>query len=295
MVLVALTTHVPDFTTTRRQPLTAMSLEPSASVFVLSATVSFLIQPLAWAGMLIASGAFLIFTRPQAARRLLFCGIALWALVGWIPLPSMLLQRLEDEYSRPAGHLDRYIGLVVLGGAVEPPSPTGDRGEVSLNEAAERMTVPVSLIREHPHWVLVFTGGNSSLVSNRMSAADRAKDFFGSMGINASQAVYERRARTTRENALFTSSLPSVNKGADWLLVTSAWHMRRAMQVFRACGWSVTPFPVDYRTSKSTDWLAYSTVDGANLWYIVLHEHLGFAYYQLLSRIGRVQNCIGAS
>jgi uncharacterized SAM-binding protein YcdF (DUF218 family) len=42
-------------------------------------------------------------------------------------------------------------------------------------------------------------------------------------------------------------------KGEDWLLVTSAYHMPRAMAIFRAQGMDPIAFPVDYRTYGNSE------------------------------------------
>jgi uncharacterized SAM-binding protein YcdF (DUF218 family) len=52
--------------------------------------------------------------------------------------------------------------------------------------------------------------------------------------------------RITSENTVLAAAMPGVDKSRPWLLVTSAWHMPRALATFRAGGWSVTPYPVDY-------------------------------------------------
>jgi uncharacterized SAM-binding protein YcdF (DUF218 family) len=63
-----------------------------------------------------------------------------------------------------------------------------------------------------------------------------------------SQMLFENRSRNTFENAAFTKELVKPRPGEDWLLVTSAYHMPRAMGIFRAQGMNPLAFPVDYRT-----------------------------------------------
>ena len=41
--------------------------------------------------------------------------------------------------------------------------------------------------------------------------------------------------------------------GKRWLLITSAYHMPRAMGAFRQAGFDVEPWPVDYRTRGTAD------------------------------------------
>jgi uncharacterized SAM-binding protein YcdF (DUF218 family) len=94
----------------------------------------------------------------------------------------------------------------------------------------------------------------------------------------------EDRSRNTFENAVLSAAMVGVDVKKPWLLVTSAWHMPRAMATFEKAGWNVTPYPVDFRTGHSTPWTDYSLSDGAAKWQLVLHELLGLWVYQLTGR-----------
>jgi hypothetical protein len=48
--------------------------------------------------------------------------------------------------------------------------------------------------------------------------------------------------------AVYTQDLLKPKSGDRWLLITSAYHMPRAVGVFRRAGFDVVPFPVDFRT-----------------------------------------------
>ena len=74
--------------------------------------------------------------------------------------------------------------------------------------------------------------------------------------------------------------MPGVDRRQNWLLLTSANHMPRAMGVFLKMGWNVTPYPVDYRSASVPDWTDYSLHDGPRTWNLVLHELVGYYVYQ---------------
>ena len=67
--------------------------------------------------------------------------------------------------------------------------------------------------------------------------------------------MLEDKSRDTDENARFTKELVQPKPGERWLLVTSAHHMPRSVGVFRAAGFPVEAFPVDYRTRGAIDLL----------------------------------------
>jgi len=66
-----------------------------------------------------------------------------------------------------------------------------------------------------------------------------------------------------------------------WLLVTSAWHMPRAMEEFAATGCQITPYPVDFLTAQTTPWTEYSLAHGLLRWQVALHEWLGLLAYRV--------------
>ena len=221
------------------------------------------------------------------------CGVGLgWAaltvllLQGWEPLPDALLRRLEAQHpaSAPQTSLPAYTGVVVLGGALEPAYVWHGHGQAALNDAAERMTAPIALLQHNPQLRLLFTGGEGELWAQGLTESQRAKIFFDAMGVAAPRVLYESASRTTYENAAFSARLPGVDPAQPWLLLTSAWHMPRALATFRKAGWNVTPYPVDYRAGTQTPWTQYSLAVGARKWQLALHELLGLLAYRLAGR-----------
>jgi uncharacterized SAM-binding protein YcdF (DUF218 family) len=253
-------------------------------LFYASKLLAFLTQPLAWVALLLLLGWWWVPDRPTAARRVFLGALTLALLVGWQPLPDALLRQLEDRSKPPTESMQSFVGLVVLGGAIEPPHERPGRDQVSLNGAAERMTVPVPLMRSYPHLKLLYTGGASDMLPRGSSSATAAQQFYSEMGVDTGRVLYEREARTTSENAVLSAALPGVDKSQRWLLVTSAWHMPRSLAVFRAAGWNVAPYPVDYLTGSYTRWTEYSLVNGAFRWQTALHEYVGGVAYATMMR-----------
>src|SRR3546814_4949394 len=70
-------------------------------------------------------------------------------------------------------------------------------------------------------------------------------------GIDPARVRFEAQSRNTAENARLTAALVGQGDGRPWLLVTSAWHMPRAVASFRAAGLEVLAYPVDFRTEPA--------------------------------------------
>jgi uncharacterized SAM-binding protein YcdF (DUF218 family) len=211
--------------------------------FLISKLVWFVLSPVNLLILLGALAAVLAFTRFARFGRWLggFAMLGL-LLLAFSPLPRAVIRPLEDRFPQQDAAKGPVAGIIVLGGAIGVA-----RGDVVLNSAAARMTKAVELARLHPDAKVVFTGGGATVFSKvTTTEADGARLLFESLGLPPERLVLEDKSRNTRENAAFTRRLVDPRPGERWLLVTSAWHMPRAMGVFRKAGFLVEAFPVDY-------------------------------------------------
>jgi uncharacterized SAM-binding protein YcdF (DUF218 family) len=168
-----------------------------------------------------------------------------------LPIGTWLLLPIENRFAPPA--LPEQIdGIVMLGGPVEQDT-SALRGQVALNDAAERVTALVELARRYPGARLVVSGGTGSLVAGPGHPARALEAFYRRQGLDLARIEFEERSRNTHENAVLTKELVRPGPDERWLLVTSAYHMPRSIGVFRAAGWPVIAWPVDYRTAGPID------------------------------------------
>lgn len=254
-------------------------------MFVLSKLLNVVTQPLVWVAALLLLGLVLQGRWRRTGLGLLWVALLVLLLQGWEPLPDALLRRLEAQYPAPAQvDLSRYAGVIVLGGGTESTYVWEGHDQPALNSAAERLTAALPLLRRAPQLVLLYTGGEGELLAEGPSEAERARRFYAEQGVPPQRLLLESSSRNTFENAVHSAALPGVDRTRPWLLITSAWHMPRALGTFKKAGWNVTPWPTDYRTGQSTPWHQYSLSQGAAKWQLALHELLGLAVYRLIGR-----------
>jgi uncharacterized SAM-binding protein YcdF (DUF218 family) len=221
--------------------------------FVLSKILGFFALP---SNVLVSTGLLGVILLPtrfaRAGRRLMMAALLLLAVFGFSPLGNALMFSLEDRF--PAWDSSRGApdGIIVLGGALAPYI-SAKRGTVALNESAERMTAAVALARRYPSARIVFSGGDSSLIMPSAVEAEFAMQFFTELGLVPDRVVMERESRNTVENAIFTRDIAAPKPGERWLLVTSGYHMPRAIGTFRRAGFDVEAYPVDWRTAGRDD------------------------------------------
>ena len=130
-------------------------------------------------------------------------------------------------------------------------------GQMQLNEGGDRYAAGVALAQRFSDAQLLFTGGSGALrdlTGAAVSEASVAERFFLNQGIDRDRLLLEGLSRNTAENARLSLALANPTPDETWVLVTSAFHMPRAIQSFELAGWGdLVPWPVDYRTSKFTD------------------------------------------
>ena len=249
-------------------------------MFLVSKLLSAVTQPMFLLALWWAIALLVLKRWREPAVVMLWTGLVVLGLLGFQAIPDALLRPLENRYPVPAAEsINRHVGIIVLGGATNHPDSFVAHGQVPLGEAAERMTVPVGLLRQHPKMELVFSGGEGRLVATGVSESELARAFYQEQGVNMAQVRLEGGSRNTRENAQQVAKLLGGRCKSPWLLVTSAWHMPRSMAEFEAVGCNVTAYPVDFRTGDSTSLSEYSLALSLLRWQVALHEWLGLLVY----------------
>ncbi|MBY0431886.1 MAG: YdcF family protein, partial [Rhodospirillales bacterium] len=204
-----------------------------------------------------------------------------------LPVGRWLLLPLENRFPGNPDLPAHVSGIVVLGGSVDPVL-SAERAQPVLTAAALRLEAAAMLANRLPTVPLVFTGGSGNVLRHDVKEAGPATRVLQALGVGHEQLKTEDQSRTTHENAVLAravaAGLGRAGQG-PWVLVTSAAHMPRAVGAFRAAGWDVLPYPVDYRTSghfgfEGTWDLASRLGELSD----AMHEWLGLVVYRVQQR-----------
>lgn len=252
--------------------------------FVLSKIAGFLLAPSNALLVLALIGATGLLTRWRgAALGLILASLAGFGLIGLSPLGNLLMAPLENRFPPPE-LAQAPDGVIVLGGSVSV-GVSADRDMALVNESAERLFELMRLADLYPQARIVFTGGYGALGRGPSTEAEVTRRLLGETGFDTARITFEDRSRNTAENAAFTRDLVSPRDGETWLLVTSAYHMPRAMGVFRRAGFDVTAWPTDYRTRRAVGLDGFGTVaDGLKRTDTALREWVGLVAYRWTGR-----------
>lgn len=253
------------------------------SFFLVSKIAWFLLKPLHSLIFLLLGGLFFRMLGWRVMQRL--CGILVVFYGGLImltPLPELAVRTLEDRFAGAASG-PQVAGIIVLGGATDDGGLVAARGQPALNGAVERLTTAMALHRAMPDRPLIVTGYSGRLKPRGPNEAEITRMFFEEQGLPMAQVRFEAKSRNTAENARLTAELAGQAE-RPWLLITSAWHMPRAVASFRAAGLTVLPHPVDFRTEPGR--LVWPRQPNSSLGFasVALHEWLGLLAYYMTGR-----------
>jgi uncharacterized SAM-binding protein YcdF (DUF218 family) len=230
-----------------------------------------------------------VFSARRGGRWLAIGCLVALLIVGDGPAGPLLIAPLEDRFPAPAADLPAPTGIIVLGGAINE-AISGARRQTTFDEGGERLTEAVVLARRYSSARIIYTGGSASLIGRPSSEAEDARALLVAMGVDPQRITLETRSRNTDENARFTAALVHPEPGQRWLVVTSAYHMPRAMGLFRKAGFAAIAYPVDYRTvGGRADWrLEANLPRGMEIFDLAAHEWVGLIAYRLSGRIDSV-------
>ncbi|MCA3562752.1 MAG: YdcF family protein [Methylocystis sp.] len=239
-----------------------------------------LLLSLALFGLLLGWTRFL-----RAGRWLANISLAALLIMGLSPAANWLILPLESRFPVPDLTDRRIDGVIVLGGTVQERQ-TLAHASLTLNDAGERVVAMADLARRYPDARILFTGGAGAYSRAPKPEADVLEAFIGTLGLPAGRIATESRSVNTYENAVFSKELMQPKAGETWLLVTSAWHMPRSAGIFRAAGWPVLAYPVDFRTAGSKDRTRgfASVSDGLRRTEVATREWLGLLVYWLTGK-----------
>ncbi|HUH49547.1 MAG TPA: YdcF family protein [Mycoplana sp.] len=222
-------------------------------------------------------------------KRLQALSMAVSALILFVTLytsaGTVMLQGLENHIPRAAMPSAGPGCVIVLGGSFEA-EVIASRGGLEMNQAGDRFVETLRLAQTYPDARILVSGGDGSFSGRYAGDAAVATEFFGRLGLPAGRLIQETRSRTTFENVENTKSLLAENGLDNCLLVTSAFHMPRAIGLFGKAGLNVLPWPTDYRTSGAARLALDFTQPSANaqLTTTAMREWVGLLAYYLAGR-----------
>lgn len=223
-------------------------------------------------------------------RALCWMGIVVLWLASTSLVGNAVMRATEGwQVRQPPSAMSAGQAIVVLSeGRVQPP------GDSTVSEwmDSDRFFGGVALYKANKAPLLIFTGGWSPWQPNAKPEGEVLIGYAADLGIPRDHMLTTAKVVTTGEEARAVAELLAARTGTNAaprvLLVTSAFHMRRARLLFARAGVETTPFPVDFKVSAGSTFTPRSLMPNAadlNQTEAALRELYGFLFYWSLSRI----------
>lgn len=213
-------------------------------IYIIKFIYSFILPPGLFIILLLAITLWLWKRERKPALFLLGVTLVLYmCATNWVG--GMLIGSLEQQYVQP-NDLKGDI-IVVLGGGATRDTPDID-GEGNLSGSASNRLLTAARLYKTTGLPILFTGGK--VFPDSGNEADISRRQLLALGIPESEILTENRSLNTEQNASYTSALLKSRGFTAPILVTSAFHLPRAVLEFRHAGLEIQPYPTDYLTSR---------------------------------------------
>ena len=216
-------------------------------------------------------------------RFLLWVGTLVLLLFSMPLVSDFLMRSLEGNAVRvPVSSVRKADAVVVLSGMIVQVdgAPSGEWGD-----AVDRFEGGIELFKSGRAPLLVFTRGQLPWQPDSVPEGELLARRAVLLGISQSAIRLTGKAGNTADEALAARALlGAANKGSGKriILVTSAFHMRRALFLFEQAGFKVEPFRVDYQVSDKNQLTLLCFLPNAAAFAQsekALREVIGFLFY----------------
>ena len=240
--------------------------------FILSKILIFLIMPFFWIVVLLIV-ALISKDRKRRHSFLLAAMIMLFVFGNGFLLNQFARQ--WDIQPDPLKNTVPYSCVIVLGGF----SSSDGHGGGYFNTGADRFIQGIKLMATKKASHILITSGNGNLFPGGFREASWVKTQLHEFNFADSVVLIESNSKNTFENAKFTKMLlDKAHLQPPYLLVTSAFHMRRSLMIFRKAGMPVIPYPANYISGKEgfkiTDF--FPSADALSTWNYYIKEIVGY-------------------
>lgn len=239
--------------------------------FILSKVLLCLIYPFTWVCVLLALAIFAK-NKPRRRKYLIAAVVVLYVFSN--AGLSITVTHAWDVNQQPDPNR-KFSTAIVLGGF----SGEDDKGNGRFNWAADRFIQGLRLYNTRVVSHVLITSGNGNLNPSGYREATWAKGQMRQMNVPDSALLIESNSKNTIENAKFSLVLLNQRRiKGPYLLVTSAFHMRRSLMIFKKEKIDVAPCTANIIGSdrlQFDDWFIPSS-EALSHWNLYLKEMVGY-------------------
>ena len=246
--------------------------------FILKKVISTLLTPLALGMMLMLLALFFVRKDKMRKASMAITAAFLWFfLLSYAPVGNHLLHKFESAYPPLLQAPTDIQYIYVLGHGHSSDSKLPITSQL-YDDAVIRLNEAIRLYQQLGEKAKIIVSGYSGFYSDIPHAVMQQKLAIA-LGVDPKKIILLPNPRDTQEEAKAAKKLL---KNEPFVLITSAFHMERAMLWFKQEGLSPVPAPTRHQTG--TDQVAYYGFFSAyalKLSTIAFHEALGVLWQKI--------------
>jgi len=249
--------------------------------FVLSKLLNFLFLPIT---QVFACFVLYIFVKKQPWKnRFLWIGFVLFLFFSNDFLSNKAMHLWEVDTKPFTEVREHQVGIVLTGSTIPFIQPD-DR--VYFQRGADRVTHTIQLYKLGLIKKILISGGSGRLLKQDEPEADKFKKVMVMAGVGEADIIIENKTRNTYESAGAVKRILDSLKYTpdDCLLITSAFHMRRSLAVYRKAGLVLEPFSTDFYAVPDKNFIPtffLPSVQGFIIWEKLFQEWTGLLAYKI--------------
>jgi len=163
-------------------------------------------------------------------------------------------------------------------------SPDKSNNSYSFGEGADRLTEGLILYKKGLVKKIILSGGSGSLVDDTRESVLAKSFLVDNCGVPDSVVLIDTASRNTYENAVESKKIMKSANLKTAVMITSAWHMRRALGCFKIEGMKIDIHPTDRLFEgppTGLDDLIIPHTNNIIKWETLMHEIAGITMYKI--------------
>lgn len=251
------------------------------TLFTLKKIISLFFMPLSIAFILVVFALFFLYINKIKKAKLFLTFGFLWLfLISYQPFSNALIKPLEIKYPSYLNIDSNIKYVLVLGNAHKTNKDLSDVSQLS-GTALKRLSEGIRIYKKLDNAKLIVSGyGGDDITPHAIMAKNAAI----SLGVSKENILMQEKAKDTFEEALYAKKIIGDD---NFILVTSASHMPRAMKIFKSENLNAIAAPTDYLHDKESSYLSFPKTRYLNNTTVAIHEYLGSLWFKV-SKIFRL-------
>lgn len=246
--------------------------------FILSKLLAFLLRPINWIFFLLIAALWW----KKKRKKLIWLNVVCLFFFSNAFLFNLTISWWEMDTPEVVYQADTMDVAILLGGYSDMNVAEAPHLH-HLSGSGNRFHLAMQLYRQGKFKKWLLSGGSGRLWGEQKKESLMVKDLLVRLGVDPSDILVEAQSRNTHENAVFSKEkLDEVYPNGRYLLITSAWHMPRALACFEKEGIAVIPFCTDYkgRTIEfRPEKILLPHAGTLNDWDFLIKEWVGYLVY----------------